>query len=183
MFPVLHKPTFLQAYEDFVADPAKVKNTYNSTQLYLVFSIAGLSSENPDLPQLAACEKQWTKSLEGMLMDNTMCTLQCLLLAIMYCTVAADHRRLQHYKAIAVTLSHRLGLHHSQERFSFGALTTETRKKVFWTLYTLDWYVVPDANNLSYTVLTVQQFHCCYTWSTQTPEKRRCTGRVPIGYR
>lgn len=74
-------------------------------------------------------------------MDNTMQTLQCLLLAMVYCTVRGDHKRLQHYKAIAVTLSHRLGLHHSQKRFSFGALTIETRKRVFWTLYTLDWYV------------------------------------------
>jgi hypothetical protein len=29
-------------------------------------------------------------------------------------------------------------LHQSQKRFSFGALTIETRKKVFWTLYTVD---------------------------------------------
>jgi hypothetical protein len=53
----------------------------------------------------------------------------------------ADYKRLQHYKGIAVGLSHRLGLHQSQKRFSFGALTIETRKKVFWTLYTLDWFV------------------------------------------
>jgi hypothetical protein len=139
LFPVLHKPTFLRAYEEFIADPEKVKCPSKLTQLYLVFSIAGLSSDSPDLPQLAACERQWTKMLESMVMDNTMKTLQCLVLAILYCTIRADFRRLLHYKALAVALSHRLGLHHSQKRFSFGALTTETRKKVFWTLYTLDW--------------------------------------------
>ncbi|UKZ62167.1 uncharacterized protein TrAtP1_003425 [Trichoderma atroviride] len=67
-----------------------------------------------------------------------MSTLQCLVLALLYCTVRADYRRLQHYKCVAVGLSHRLGLHQSQKRFSFGALTLETRKKVFWTLYALD---------------------------------------------
>lgn len=139
LFPVLHKPTFLRAYEEFVADPEKVRCPAKVTQLYLVFSIAGLSGDSPDLPQLAACERQWTKMLESMVMDNTMKTLQSLVLAILYCTIRADFRRLLHYKALAVALSHRLGLHHSQKRFSFGALTTETRKKVFWTLYTLDW--------------------------------------------
>lgn len=139
LFPVLHKPTFLRLYEEFVNDPEKVKCNYKLTQLYLVFSLAGLSSEAPDLQQLMACERQWTASLDLLMLENTMNTLQCLILALLYCTVRADYRRLQHYKSIAVGLSHRLGLHQSQKRFSFGALTLETRKKVFWTLYTLDW--------------------------------------------
>ncbi|KAL7936910.1 N-terminal binuclear Zn cluster-containing/DNA binding domain-containing protein [Trichoderma chlorosporum] len=138
LFPVLHKPTFLRIYEEFVNDPERVKSNYKLAQLYLVFSLAGLSSESPDIQQVAACEYQWTKALESLMLENTMNTLQCLVLALLYCTVRADYRRLQHYKCIAVGLSHRLGLHQSQKRFSFGALTLETRKKVFWTLYTLD---------------------------------------------
>lgn len=141
LFPVLHKPTFLRVYEEFVADPEKVRNNHKLAQLYLVFGIAALSGEQPDLHQIAACEQQWQRALEAILMDNTMMTLQCLLLALVYCTIRADYKRLQHYKGIAVGLSHRLGLHQSQKRFSFGVLTIETRKKVFWTLYTLDWYV------------------------------------------
>ncbi|KAL2131913.1 hypothetical protein VTI74DRAFT_4440 [Chaetomium olivicolor] len=138
LFPVLHKPTFLRVYEEFVADPEKIKNNHKLAQLYLVFSIAALSGEQADLHQIAACEQQWQRSLEAILMDNTMMTLQCLLLALIYCTIRADYKRLQHYKGIAIGLSHRLGLHQSQKRFSFGVLTIETRKKVFWTLYTLD---------------------------------------------
>jgi len=138
LFPVLHKPTFLRVYEEFVADPDKVKSNHKLAQLYLVFSIASLSSEMPDMEQVAACELQWHRALEAVLMDNTMNTLQCLVLALMYCAIRADYKRLQYYKGIAVGLSHRLGLHQSQKRFSFGALTIETRKKVFWTLYTLD---------------------------------------------
>lgn len=143
LFPVIHKPTFLRTYEEFVADPDKIRNNHKLAQLHLVFCIAALSSEHPDLDQIAACEVQWQSSLDAIIMDNTMLTLQCLVLALMYCTVRADYKRLQHYKGVAVGLSHRLGLHQSQKRFSFGALTTETRKKVFWTLYTLDWYVWP----------------------------------------
>ncbi|KAI1335422.1 fungal-specific transcription factor domain-containing protein [Xylariaceae sp. FL0016] len=138
LFPVLHKPTFLRLYEEFGADSDKVKYNHELAQLYLVFSIAALSSEHPDLDQIAACETQWQKAIDAVIMDNTMHTLQCLVLALMYCTIRADYKRLQHYKGVAVGLSHRLGLHQSQKRFSFGALTTETRKKVFWTLYTLD---------------------------------------------
>ncbi|OAA57695.1 C6 transcription factor FacB [Cordyceps fumosorosea ARSEF 2679] len=138
LFPALHKPTFLRVYEEFVADPEKVKCNYKIAQLYLVFSLAGLSSSNPDLEQLAACERQWTGALEAVLLENTMSALQCLVLALLYCSLTADYRRLQHYKSIAVGLAYRLGLHQSQKRFSFGALTLETRKKVFWTLYTVD---------------------------------------------
>ncbi|KAK8124526.1 Transcriptional activator protein acu-15 [Apiospora kogelbergensis] len=138
LFPVLHKPTFLRLYEDFSADADKVKSNYKIAQLYLVFGIASLSSASPDYEQIAACEDQWQKALDAILMENTMNTLQCLVLALMYCSIRADYRRLVHYKGVAVALSHRLGLHQSQKRFSFGALTIETRKKVFWTLYTLD---------------------------------------------
>ncbi|KAK7989355.1 hypothetical protein PG989_009670 [Apiospora arundinis] len=138
LFPVLHKPTFLRLYEDFSADAEKVKSNYKTAQLYLVFGIASLSSESPDYEQIAACEDQWQKALDAILMENTMNTLQCLVLALMYCSIRADYKRLVHYKGVAVALSHRLGLHQSQKRFSFGALTIETRKKVFWTLYTLD---------------------------------------------
>ncbi|KAI1380809.1 fungal-specific transcription factor domain-containing protein [Hypoxylon crocopeplum] len=138
LFPVLHKPTFLRLYEEFVADSEKVKNNHKLAQLYLVFSIAALSSDLPDMEQIASCEAQWQRALDAVIMDNTMITLQCLILALMYCTIRADYKRLQHYKGVAVGLSHRLGLHQSQKRFSFGALTIETRKKVFWTLYTLD---------------------------------------------
>ncbi|KAH8671116.1 fungal-specific transcription factor domain-containing protein [Xylariales sp. PMI_506] len=138
LFPVLHKPTFLRTYEEFVSDAEKMKSPYKTAQLYLVFGIAALSSERPDVEQIAACEANWQKALDSILMENTMNTLQCLILALMYCSIRADYKRLIHYKGVAVALSHRLGLHQSQKRFSFGALTIETRKKVFWTLYTLD---------------------------------------------
>jgi hypothetical protein len=141
LFPVLDKPTFLRVYEEFIANPDKIKSYHKLAQLYSVFSIAALSSEMPDMEQIAACELQCHGALEAVLMDNTMNTLQCLVLALIYCAIRADYKRLQHYKGIAVGLSHQLGLHQSQNRFSFGTLTIETRKKVFWTLYTLDWCV------------------------------------------
>lgn len=125
-----------------MSQPEKLTDAHKLAQLHLVFGIAGLSSEQLDREQIAACEQQWRSSLELVLMDNTLATLQVLVLALIYCITKSDYSRLQHYKGIAVGLSHRLGLHQSQKRFSFGALTIETRKKVFWTLYTVDWYVL-----------------------------------------
>ena len=124
-----------------MSNPEQVTDHHKLAQLHLVFGIAGLSSDIPDKDQIAVCETQWRSSLEAVLMDNTLVTLQCLILALIHCISKADYNRLQHYKGIAVGLSHRLGLHQSQKRFSLGALTIETRKKVFWTLYTVDWFV------------------------------------------
>lgn len=72
-------------------------------------------------------------------MDNSISTLQCLILAQVYCILSADYSKLLKYKGLAVSLSQRMGLHQSQKRFALGALTIETRKKIFWSLYTLDW--------------------------------------------
>jgi len=141
LFPVLHKPTFLRLYEEYMVEPERITDPHKLSQLHLVFGIAGLSSDTPDREHIAFCENQWRSSLEMILKENTLATLQCLVLAMIYCISKSDYNCLQHYKGIAVGLSHRLGLHQSQKRFSFGALTTETRKKVFWTLYTVDWYV------------------------------------------
>jgi hypothetical protein len=84
-------------------------------------------------------EAQWQSATESFLMDNDLATLQCLVLAQIFCLVKADYSRLLKYKGVAIGLSQRLGLHQSQKRFALGALTGETRKKVFWSLYTVDW--------------------------------------------
>lgn len=141
LFPVLHKPMFLRLYEEYVSNPEEVSDHHKLAQLHLVFAIAGISSSISEPLTVLSCEQQWRSSLESILMDNSILTLQCLVLALIYCILRGDYTRLQHYKGIAIGLSHRLGLHQSQKRFSFGALTIETRKKVFWTLYTLDWWV------------------------------------------
>ncbi|KAI9055570.1 hypothetical protein LZ554_000516 [Drepanopeziza brunnea f. sp. 'monogermtubi'] len=138
LFPVLHKPTFLRLYEEYMSNPEQVTDPHKLAQLHLVLCIAGISSDVPDEENIALCENKWRESLESILMDSTLVTLQCLILALMCCISKADYTRLQHYKGIAIGLSHRLGLHQSQKRFSFGALTIESRKRVFWTLYTVD---------------------------------------------
>ncbi|KKA30974.1 hypothetical protein TD95_001312 [Thielaviopsis punctulata] len=138
LFPVLHKPDFLRTYEDYTLDHDKVKTPYKVAQLHLVFAIASLSSDQLDIEQTAACEAHWQAAISPILMDFTINTLRCVLLAMIYCMVRGDHRRLQFYRSIAVSIAMHLGLHHKQRHFSFSALTAESRKKVFWSLYTLD---------------------------------------------
>ncbi len=88
---------------------------------------------------VVTCERQWQGALDAILSRSTLGTLQCLVLAQMHSIAQGNHTKLLRYKGIAIGLSQRLGLHQCQKRFSLGALTCESRKKVFWTLYTLDW--------------------------------------------
>ncbi|MCJ1250821.1 hypothetical protein MMC30_008049 [Trapelia coarctata] len=137
LFPVLHRPTFLKLYADYAADPEALTDCHSLAQLHLVFGIAAISCESNAL-HIANFESQWRPALEAVISQATLATLQCLVLAQIFCITKGDHSNLLYYNGVAVKLSQRLGLHQSQKRFSLGALTRETRKKVFWSLYTLD---------------------------------------------
>ncbi|MCJ1462127.1 hypothetical protein MMC07_000727 [Pseudocyphellaria aurata] len=137
LFPVLHRPTFLNLYAEYVANPDGLKNQQSIAQLNLVFNIAALSAEW-NRQNAADYERQWQTAMDALLQDNSLATLQCLVLAQICCIAKGDYDKLLHYKGFAISLCHRLGLHQSQKRFSLGALTTETRKKVFWVVYMLD---------------------------------------------
>lgn len=156
LFPILHRPTFLMLYEQYVSGPDTMAKKKSIAQLNLVFGIAALSSDvstnslphskcRADIRQprdgqdVDSFEAQWQCAIESFLMDNDIVTLQCLVLAQIFCLLKADYSRMLKYKGLAVGLSQRLGLHQSQKRFALGALTCETRKKVFWSLYTADW--------------------------------------------
>ncbi|KAF2087323.1 hypothetical protein K490DRAFT_41819 [Saccharata proteae CBS 121410] len=138
LFPVLHRPTFLALYEEYVSGSDTIEDKQSLAQLNLVFGIAALSSDSRDEALLESFEAQWQAAIDSFLDENSLATLQCLVLAQIYSLQKADYSRLLKFKGIAISLSQRLGLHQSQKRFALGALTSETRKKVFWTLYTLD---------------------------------------------
>ncbi|KXT14663.1 hypothetical protein AC579_3673 [Pseudocercospora musae] len=138
LFPVLHRPTFLTLYERYVAEPETVTDKGELAQLNLVFGIACMSSGTRSSPDLNSFESQWKAALDSIITGNTMTTLQVLVLAQLFCVQQGDYTRLLSYKGLSTTLCTRLGLHQSQKRFALGTLTCETRKKVFWTLYTVD---------------------------------------------
>ena len=45
LFPVLHRPTFLKLYADYVADPEALTDRHSLAQLHLVFGIAAISCQ------------------------------------------------------------------------------------------------------------------------------------------
>lgn len=45
LFPVVHRPTVLKAYADYVNEPGGVKDNHSLAQLNLIFGIAALSAE------------------------------------------------------------------------------------------------------------------------------------------
>jgi len=138
LFPVLHRPTFLSLYEKYVADPDAVTDKTAIAQLNLVFGIAALSYGPKASADLESFEAQWRAAIDTILTDNSLATLQALILAQIFCIQQGDFTRLLTYKGLSTSLSARLGLHQSQKRFALGTLTCETRKKVFWSLYTVD---------------------------------------------
>lgn len=138
LFPVLHRPSFLELYQKYTAAPETIVDNCSHAQLNLVFGIAALSSGLRDSATVLSFEVQWQAALETILTEHSMPTLQCLILAQLYCIQRGDYQRLLTYKALATSLSSRLGLHQSQKRFALGRSTCEMRKKVFWTLYTVD---------------------------------------------
>ena len=138
LFPVLHRPTFLSIYGEYTSDPAAIEDKTLLAQLHLVFGIAAHSScEKHDIEPF---EIQWRTALESVIKeDPSIASLQCLVLAHIFCLQKGDYTALSRYRGLAVSLAQRLGLQQSQKRYAFGALTRETRKRIFWTLYTLDW--------------------------------------------
>ncbi|TID18319.1 transcriptional activator protein-like protein acu-15 [Venturia nashicola] len=138
LFPILHRPGFLGLYEEYMSCPEAVEDKTSLAQLNLVFAIAAQSASHSSNDDIESFNIQWQAALEQSLMNNSLVTLQCLLLAQVSCLQNGEHARLLKYKGLATSLSQRLGLHQSQKRFALGTLTCETRKKLFWTLYTLD---------------------------------------------
>lgn len=138
LYPALHRPTFLTLYERYVADSDSITDKAEIAQLNLVFGIAALSNGTRKSTDLDSFESQWKAAVSSIMEDSSLATLQALVLAQIYCIQQGDLTRLLTYKGLATALSARLGIHQSQKRFALDTLTCETRKKVFWTLYTVD---------------------------------------------
>lgn len=45
LFPLLHRPTFLDAYEKFCTGPDSIGDDKSTAQVFLVFGLAGLSCD------------------------------------------------------------------------------------------------------------------------------------------
>jgi len=137
LLPILYRPAFLQLYREFAEASESLENYHAVAQLNLVFDIASTASDfgRENGP---AFVNHWQSALNAVIHDNSLATLQCLVLAQLCCLVKGDSNKVLHYTGIAVIMSRRLGLYRSQSTLALDALTTEMRKRVFWCMYTLD---------------------------------------------
>ena len=155
LYPVVHRPTILKAYEQYLSNTDSLKDDVHAmAQLNLIFGIAALSSnvsayDPMDLPKLTWSqsrtnqdptffEENWTAALDSFVSDTSVASLQCFVLAQVYCMTKADYRSLLRYRALGVDICQQLDLHQLQEDTSSTLLEGETRKKVFWCQYVLD---------------------------------------------
>lgn len=164
LYPVVHRPTILKAYEQYLNSVESLQSSPRElTLLNLIFGIAALAStvSNPFEPPTAILpsyvsnslqsrtnqdpvffERNWTSTLESLSTDISVPSLQCFILAQIYCMTKADYTSLLRYRGLAVGICHQLRLHQSQKHIA-NVLVGETRKKVFWCQYVLDRYVSP----------------------------------------
>ncbi|KAJ5664416.1 Transcription factor [Penicillium longicatenatum] len=137
LYPVVHRPTILKAYEQYLNGSDSLKNDIHMmAQLNLIFGIAALSSSSRTNQDPAFFEENWSNPLDSFSSDTSMKSLQCFVLAQVYCMTKADYRSLLRYRALAVDLCHQLRL--NQDIAPSNPLEGETCKKVFWCQYVLD---------------------------------------------
>ncbi|CEO59379.1 hypothetical protein PMG11_04055 [Penicillium brasilianum] len=141
LYPVVHRPTILKAYGEYLNNSDSVKPKLDShvmAQLNLVFGIAALSSSSRTNQDPAFFEQNWTASLDSFTNETSIASLQCFILAQLYCMTKGDYRSMLRYRAVAVDICHQLELHQNLAESAYNPLEAETRKKVFWCQYTVD---------------------------------------------
>ncbi|KAL4806662.1 fungal-specific transcription factor domain-containing protein [Aspergillus unguis] len=139
LYPVVHRPTILKAYEQYLSNSETFQgNKHEVVQLNLIFAVAALGAISRTNQDPTLFEENWSPLLESLSGDISIPTLQCYVLAQMYCLTKGDYTSVLRYRGLAVGISHRLKLQKSQKRFSSNALLAETRKKVFWCQYVMD---------------------------------------------
>ena len=141
LLPILHRPSFLRLYEDYLADPDAGQwhsNKQAIAQLFLIFDIAALSSSPQTKQTTMPYEAQWRKALQSISSTASLGTLQCHVLAQLYYLLKADYPNLNRHRAMAIAMCHQLGLHQGHKYRGLPVLDSESRKKVFWSQYVLD---------------------------------------------
>lgn len=140
LLPVLHRPSFLRVYEDYIADPEAGQwhsNKEAVAQLFLIFEISALSSARVK-ETTTPYEAHWRKALQSTSSTASLATIQCHVLAQLYYLLKADYAQLTQHRAIAVALCHQMRLHQGHQYRTLDVLESETRKKIFWSQYVLD---------------------------------------------
>jgi hypothetical protein len=141
LLPILHRPTFLKVYEQYLAGPDAgnwQSNKQAISQLFLIFEISALSTSQQAKQSLSSYENQWRRALFSTSATPTIAMIQCQLLAQLCYLLRADYTNLARHRGVSVGMCHELGLHQAHKYHTLSTFESETRKKVFWCQYVLD---------------------------------------------
>lgn len=141
LFPVLHRPSFLRIYENYLAGPDAGNwhsNKQAIAQLFLIFEIAALSSGHQLKSACPTYENQWRKALYATSTAPSVASIQSHVLAQLCYLLRGDYAQLLRHRGIAIAMCHQLGLHQGHKYHAYGVFDAEVRRKVFWCQYTLD---------------------------------------------
>ena len=145
LMPILHRPTFLRIYEQYLTNPDSANwqnNRQAYAQLFLIFEIAALSNTATPTKSHTSYEAQWRKALYSTSSDASLVMLQCHVLAQICYMLRADYAHLARHRGIAIAMCHELGLHQGHRYHSLTTFEAESRKKAFWCQYVLDKYAI-----------------------------------------
>jgi hypothetical protein len=141
ILPVLHRPTFLRVYEQYLAGPDAgnwQSNKQAIAQLFLIFEISALSSGHQLKSSCPSYENQWRKAMFASSSASDVASIQCHVLAQLCYLLRGDYAQLSRHRGIAVGMCYQLGMHQGHKYHTLGVFEAETRCKVFWCQYALD---------------------------------------------
>ena len=145
LLPVLHRPTFLRVYEQYLAGPDAGNwqaNKQAIAQLFLIFEISSLSCGHQAKSNASTYEHQWRRALYSTSSTPNTSTIQCQILAQLCYLLRGDYTHLARHRAISVGMCHELGLHQGHRYLNLQTFEVETRRRIFWCQYVLDKYVL-----------------------------------------
>ena len=145
LLPILHRPTFLRVYEQYLAGPDAGNwqaNKQAIAQLFLIFEIASLSSGHQAKNNASTYEHQWRRALYSTSSTSNTSTIQCQILVQLCYLLRGDYTHLARHRAISVGMCHELGLHQGHRYHNLQTFEVETRRRIFWCQYVLDKYVL-----------------------------------------
>jgi hypothetical protein len=137
-FPVLHEPSFRDAYEAWDAS----KTGANPTWLCSALCVLILARRVADIDIPVEAEKRWWKHIQTLLptviFSSTRSTIQALSLIALHLHNTSHRDACWNVTGMAIRVAHAIGMHRGDIRNTEGRLNQELRRRVWWTLYTFE---------------------------------------------
>lgn len=148
VFPVLHRPTFLQVVDDlYNRDIIGIKKFEHLAQFYFTISIAywfdqTMSLEEKTHHQIRALQTACRCYLATLHMRRDGLTrLQTMILHSYALLLLRQRAEAVRMSAVANTKALEVGLHHDGKHFNGNPLETQMRRRIFWCVFMLRKYL------------------------------------------